>query len=105
MLCLRELVLYCLSCTGQLFRLKVFRLFYSDMRGGGVNCNVSVLWLSNMQHVIFVKTLLWNADLHTGLFSLPGVHIDLYEVSKNADSTFIFHSERNTAVMLVTNSL
>lgn len=54
--------------------------------------------------MIFVKALLWNADIHTRLFSLPGVHIDLYEVLKNAHSTFIFHSERNAAVMLVTNS-
>lgn len=57
-----------------------------------------------MQHVIFVKTLLWNADIHIGLFSLPGVHIDLYEVLKNADSTSIFRSERNVALVLVTNS-
>lgn len=63
-----------------------------------------MFWLSNVQHVIFVKTLLWNADIHRGLFSLPGVHIDLYEVLKNADSTFSFHSEGDTAVMLVTNS-
>lgn len=63
-----------------------------------------MLWLSSVQHVIFVKTLLWNADIHTGLFSLTGVHIDLYEVLKNADSTFIFRSEKNTAVVLVTNS-
>lgn len=32
-LCLSELVLYCLSCTGQLFRLMVLRLGYSDMQG------------------------------------------------------------------------
>lgn len=31
--CLNELVLYCLSCTGQLFRLVVLRLGYSDMQG------------------------------------------------------------------------
>lgn len=37
-------------------------------------------WLANVQHVIFIKTSLWNADIYIGLLFLPGRHIDLYEV-------------------------
>lgn len=45
-----------------------------------LDCVVSVPWLANVTHVIFVKTSLWNADIYIGLFFLPEVHIDLYEV-------------------------
>lgn len=46
--CLTELVLYCLSCTGQLFRLIVLRLGYSDMQGLCFQLQFSVLWFLNV---------------------------------------------------------